>query len=238
MPAAAPTSSRRLVCAPVRAARRNVRVPAAREVLLATLLAVTPGMMLSQTKPHGADSAQVSSSSLRPGDFVLIKIWREPDLSDTVQIDKDGVAVFPKLGPMQVTGIRPDSLERLLVHTYSRYLKNPSIKVAVLRRITISGAVVRPGAYPVDLTMTVSDALTLAGGPSAEGKSDKVELRRGGRRWSVDLSSQIDRSGELSLRSGDQLFVPKKSWLSRNPGFIMAAIGTATSVAWLITRSN
>jgi protein involved in polysaccharide export with SLBB domain len=107
-----------------------------------------------------------------------------------------------------------------------------------LRRITISGAVVRPGAYPVDLTMTVSDALTLAGGPSAEGKSDKVELRRGGRRWSVDLSSQIDRSGELSLQSGDQLFVPRKSWISRNPGLIVAAIGTATSVAWLITSRN
>src|SRR5215216_4277290 len=99
MPAAAPTSFRRLVCAPVRAARKNVRVPAAREVLLATLLAVTPGMMLSQTTSHVADSARVASSSLGPGDFIQLKIWREPDLSDTVQVDNEGVAVFPKLGP-------------------------------------------------------------------------------------------------------------------------------------------
>jgi polysaccharide export outer membrane protein len=213
-------------------------MPSTYALAFSLLLAAMPGMVLSQSAPQGADSARASSVSLGPGDFIQLKIWREPDLSDTVQVDNAGMAVFPKLGPIQVTGIRPDSLERRLVHDYSRYLQNPSINVRVLRRITISGAVTRPGSYPVDLTMTVSDALALAGGPSTEGKSDEVELRRGGRRWLVDLSSQIDRSGELSLRSGDQLFVPKKSWLSRNPGFIMAAIGTATSVAWLITRSN
>jgi polysaccharide biosynthesis/export protein len=236
MPAAAPTSSRRLVCAPVRAARRHVRVPAPREVLLATLLAVAPGMVLSQTKPHAADSVRVASTSLGPGDFIHLKIWREPDLSDTVQVDNEGVAVFPKLGPIQVTGIRPDSLERLLVHKYSQYLQNPSIRVSVLRRITIWGSVQRPGTYPVDLTMGITDALALAGGASAEGTTDKVELRRGGKRYMVNLSDKPERSGELALRSGDQLVVPQRGWISRNPGLIVAAIGTVTSIVWLVSR--
>jgi polysaccharide export outer membrane protein len=194
------------------------------------------GIALAQSGPNGADSAGVSSTSLGPGDFILVKIWREPDLSDTVQVDNAGVVVFPKLGPMKVTGIRPDSLERLLVRDYSRYLQNPSIRVTVLRRITIWGAVMRPGAYPVDLTMTITDALALAGGATAEGKSDKVELRRGNVRRVVDLSDKIQRVSDLSLRSGDQLIVPERSWVSRNPGLIIGMIGTVTSVVWLIAR--
>ena len=179
---------------------------------------------------------QMSSSSLGPGDFILLKIWREPDLSDTVQVDNAGLAVFPKLGPIEVTGIRPDSLERLLVRDYSRYLQNPSIKVTVLRRITIWGAVMRPGTYPVDLTMTITDALALAGGAKPEGKSDKVELRRGSKRYMVDLSRGTEQVGDLALRSGDQLVVPERSWVSRNPGLIVGAIGTMASVAWLVSR--
>jgi polysaccharide export outer membrane protein len=195
-----------------------------------------PAIALSQSAPQGADSTQAVFSSLGPGDFIQVTIWREPDLSDSVQVDNAGMAVFPKLGPISVTGIRPDSLERLLVHEYTRYLQNPSIRVTVLRRITIWGAVMRPGTYPVDLTMTITDALALAGGPTTEGKSDKVELRRGSTRRMIDLTGVAKRVGELSLRSGDQLVVPRRSWISRNPGIIMGGIGTLTSVIYLLVR--
>jgi protein involved in polysaccharide export with SLBB domain len=168
----------------------------------------------------------------------VLKIWREPDLSDTVKVDNDGVAVFPKLGPVEVTGIRPDSLERLLVSRYSRYLQNPSIRVSILRRITIWGAVTRPGPYPVDLTMTIPDALALAGGATSEGKTDKVELRRGSTRTVVDLSGGTRRVGDLSLHSGDQLFVPQRSWAGRNAGLIVAVLGTVTSLVWLFATQN
>ena len=207
-------------------------------LLIWALLAVTltgPSVAFSQTAPAGADSTPTGFSSLGPGDFILVKIWREPDLSDTIQVDNAGVAVFPKLGPIPVTGIRPDSLERLLVREYSRYLQNPSIRVTVLRRITIWGAVMRPGTYPVDLTMTITDALALAGGATSEGKSDKVELRRGSTRRMIDLSGQAERVGDLSLRSGDQLVVPRRSWISRNPGVIvgMSARSRVFFTSWL-----
>ena len=211
-------------------------MPGVREFVSAALLTMIPAVALSQSEPNGPPTAPVASSSLGPGDFVLVKIWREPELSDTVQVDNAGVAVFPKLGPIEVTGIRPDSLERLLVRDYSRYLQNPSIKVTVLRRITIWGAVMRPGTYPVDLTMAIPDALALAGGASSEGKSDKVELRRGSMRRMIDLSGETERVGDLSLRSGDQLLVPRRSWVSRNPGVLVATIGTLTSIVYLLAR--
>ena len=209
-------------------------MPGVHQFVSAALLTMIPGVALPQSEPNGPPKAPVASSNLGPGDFILVKIWREPDLSDTVQVDNSGVAVFPKLGPIEVTGIRPDSLERLLVHDYSRYLQNPSIKVTVLRRITIWGAVMRPGTYPVDLTMAIPDALALAGGASSEGKSDKVELRRGSMRGMIDLSRETKRVGDLSLRSGDQLVVPRRSWVSRNPGVVVAALGTLTTLIYLL----
>jgi polysaccharide export outer membrane protein len=204
--------------------------------LVSALLTTAPGIALSQSKPKSIASTPATSSSLGPGDFIVVEIWREPDLSDTVPVDNDGIAVFPKLGSIGVTGIRPDSLEQLLLSRYSEYLRNPSIRVRVLRRITIWGAVMRPGAYPVDLTMTIPDALALAGGATPEGKAGKVELRRGSARTVVDLSGAAQRVGDLSLRSGDQLVVPQRSWVSRNAGLILGAIGTATSLFWIVSR--
>ena len=215
---------------------RPFSLPAARELLAAVLLLMIPALAGSQSAPQDGDTTRLSVSGLRPGDFIQVDIWREPDLSDTVQVDQAGLAVFPKLGRILVTGISPDSLERLLVSGYSQYLQNPAIRVKVMRRITVLGAVLRPGTYPVDLTMTITEALALAGGPSPDGKSDEVQLRRGTTRRTVDLSAENERLDDLALHSGDQLFVPRRSWVSRNPGVVMGMIGTLTSIVWLIAR--
>jgi polysaccharide export outer membrane protein len=196
---------------------------------------MAPASAQSQTDSTRV-GAQVTSSSLAPGDFIALSIWREPDLSDTVQVDNSGVAVFPKLGPILVTDMRADSLERQLVRQYGEYLQNPSIRVTVLRRITVWGAVARPGTYPVDLTMSVTDALALAGGASQTGKLNQVELRRGTSHTKIDLSKGAPRLDDVSLRSGDQLYVPERSWVSRNMGLVLGAIGTATSLVYLLVR--
>jgi polysaccharide export outer membrane protein len=197
------------------------------------MLATLPISAHSQSTPprQAGDSA-----GLAPGDLIAVTIWREPDLSDTVQVDNAGIAVLPKLGPLTVTGISPDSLQRRLVTEYSQYLQNPSIRITALRRITVWGAVVKPGPYPVDLTMSVTDAVALAGGPTGEGKTDKVELRRGSKRYMIDLSGRTPGAAGVPLRSGDQLVVPEKAWLSRNFGLVIGAIGVATSLVYLVRR--
>jgi protein involved in polysaccharide export with SLBB domain len=205
--------------------------------MVLVMLTLAPAAAQSQSKPSDTDSVTLTTGSLRPGDFVVVRIWREPDLSDTVQIDQGGLAVFPKLGPIEVTGIRPDSLERLLVSRYSKYLQNPSISVNLLRRITIWGAVARPGTYAVDQTMTITDALALAGGATPQGKADKVEVRRGSARTVFDLSGGIRQVEDMSLRSGDQLFVPERSWASRNAPLVVTVLAAATSLAWLIAQN-
>jgi polysaccharide export outer membrane protein len=173
---------------------------------------------------------------LRPGDLVRLRIWREPDLSGDFQVDDRGSAVFPKIGPVHVASISADSLKSMLIGVYSTYLRNPSIDVTLLRRVNVLGSVRNPGLYPVDATMTVADALALAGGVTTEGDQNKLDLRRDGRTLRADLS-QRTRIGDSPIRSGDQLYVPQRSWMSRNTGVVTALISaTGFLAATLIAR--
>lgn len=206
---------------------------------LRTLLLIAP-ILLSPPVIQAQDSAAASATAsdggtLKPGDVVRLKIWREPDLSGDFLVDEHGGVVVPKLGRIQVVGLSPDSLKSQLIDAYSVYLRNPSIEVVLLRRITILGGVRNPGLYPVDPTMTLAEAYALAGGIAPEGKLNEVELVRGGQRTSYKIS-ETTRIADTPLQSGDQLYVPTRSWLSRNTWVVTAAIGTTTTVLFALFR--
>lgn len=180
-----------------------------------------------------AAAAGSSHEMLYPGDVVRLKIWREPDLSGDYDVNAQGVAVFPKVGAIHVTDITTDSLQHLLIATYSEYLRDPAIEVTPLRRITVLGAVKNPGILNVDPTMSIADAVALAGGPTPDGNQKKVELIRGNRKKSVSVT--VHRQvASADLRSGDELYVPERSWLSRNGYIVGAAIGAAAVITTTI----
>lgn len=166
---------------------------------------------------------------MQPGDVVRLQIWREPDLSGEFTVDQAGVVTFPKLGPIEVSSETAASLRSRLVAAYQEFLRNPSIEVTLLRRVNILGAVKSPGLYPVDATMTIADAVALAGGATPDGNRREIELMRGGQKIAVRLTDAV-RLDDLPLRSGDQLFIPERSWISRNPGLITTALSAGVSL--------
>jgi protein involved in polysaccharide export with SLBB domain len=164
-----------------------------------------------------------------PGDVLRIRIWREPDMSGDYAVSAAGRAILPRLGELQVASMPADSLRHLLTDRYRFYLNNPSIEVLVLRRVSVTGAVKNPGVYPLDPTLTVSDAIALAGGPADDGKRDKVEIRRGGKVIIADLRNDVIIA-DSPIQSGDQLYVPIKAWLTRNAWVFSGVITTVTAV--------
>jgi polysaccharide biosynthesis/export protein len=176
------------------------------------------------TAPTALDTALAEEA--RPGDLVRIRIWQEDDLSGEFPVEETGHVVLPRLGPVDVRGLAPDALRTDLMERYEAFLPHSSISIVVLRRVQILGAVRNPGLYSVEPTMTVSDALALAGGITNRGKS-RIDLVRGGQRISADLSSETPIAGS-PLRSGDQLHVPERGWFSRNGAIVSAAIVSLT----------
>lgn len=197
-----------------------------RAILLTLALACLASPAGAQT-PEG--QMQAASQTLRPGDVVRLRIWREPDMSGEFTVDEAGMVVFPRVGEYQVLGDTPESLSERLVADYRQYLVNPSIEVTVLRRVRIVGAVNNPGLFPVDPTVTVGDALALAGGPTPNGDTNKVRIIRDGQQIAVDLRSNT-RLADSTIQSGDQLFVPERSWISRNSNVVATSIAASVSL--------
>jgi len=160
--------------------------------------------------------------------MIRIRIWREPDFSGDFAVEQTGIVVLPRLGPLNVTSISPESLETRLIRNYREYLSHSSIDVVFLRQVEIVGAVQKPGAYHVDPKATLADALAMAGGTTPDGRPDEVEIIRDGKTLPGTISGRTTIS-HSPVQSGDQLYVPMKSWVSRNPGAVLAAGITAVS---------
>jgi len=166
---------------------------------------------------------------------VRLRIWQEPDLSGDFPVNESGVVVLPKLGPRRIVAEHPDSLKAWVVRSYATVLKNPSIEVLLVRRVQVLGAVKNPGLYPVEPTMTVADAIALAGGTTPQGKSSNVELRRHGEKVPGKLAGRL-LIGESPIRSGDQIYVPERSWFSRNPGIVVGVLGLVTTIIFRVAK--
>ncbi|HWK89615.1 MAG TPA: polysaccharide biosynthesis/export family protein, partial [Longimicrobium sp.] len=182
--------------------RRGPRAAGRGLLLLAALLcAGAAGAQPGPTTPPGG------ADPLRPGDIIRLRIWQEPTLSGEFPVDETGTAVLPKLGAVHVAFLSPDQVQSNIIEAYAEFLQHRSIEVTLLRRVQVLGAVRNPGLYPVDPTMTVSDALALAGGTTPQGRPDRVQLMRGGKRMDVVLSADT-RIAASAVRSGDQIYVP------------------------------
>lgn len=172
---------------------------------------------------------------LQPGDRVRLKVWREPDLSGEFDVAGDGVVVFPKVGRVDVRQITTDSLTALLLAGYAGSLRDPSVEVTVLRRVTVQGSVRAPGLYYVDPTITVSGALAMAGGISSDGNRNRIDLLRGSDSRPIRLGRESLLT-DTSLQSGDRLMVQERSWLARNTGFVSAGLTAAAVVFAALIR--
>lgn len=213
-------------------------------LLLTTLLGAAllglPAALGAQVA--GMDSTVAATELLRPGDLIRLRIWREPDLGGDYLVNERGYVILPKIGEILVTDRSPEELRGAVLNEYLRFLRNPSIEITFLRRINILGAVRSPGLFPIDPTTTIADALALAGGAQPHGKPDQVQLIRSGTVVTARVGPET-RIAELDLRSGDQLYVPERSWWSRNTGIMATVISSVVTIGLTIitikaTKSN
>lgn len=196
-------------------------------LLLLIALIARGGTLRAQQAP---DPNAAMSGNLRPGDVVKLWVWREEEMTGEFPVPESGVIVFPKIGAWTVLGKTTAKLKEELLAEYLKYLRNPSIEVTFLRRVSILGAVREPGLYPVDETMSIASVLALAGGTTEHGRPDHVELFRDGEKLVTSIT-QRTRVSDLPLRSGDQLYVPERTWISRNSALVSAMLSGIVSVA-------
>jgi protein involved in polysaccharide export with SLBB domain len=193
-------------------------------LLLLSLLAASAPL---EAQPRGgsfvADASSAEAGTPLPGDQIAVRVWNEPGITGTYTIRESGEVVLPKFGPVQVVGRPIGALQDSLRNAYSEYVRNPSVEVAVLRRIRVGGEVRSPGIYMADLTMRLPEIVAVAGGLTEAANPNRIVVVRG----EQEIVYQVRDHGEFvtaELRSGDQVVVRPRSALARNP------IGTSTAI--------
>ena len=176
---------------------------------------------------------QNASAPVQPGDRVALRSWTEPEISDTFAIDENGRIAFPTLGFLPAAGMAAGRLQDSVRVAYAGVLRDPALRVSVLRRISVMGEVEEPGVYFADLTMGVSDVIAMAGGLREAGDPGKILVYRGDDQIRI---SQRNRSeyALAGLRSGDQILVRPRSFWARNPAVVVSTIGSAVSLVTLL----
>ncbi len=153
---------------------------------------------------------------LGPGDELLIRAWGKIDLDSRVTVDRNGQVYLPRIGTLNVAGLRYDQLEGYLHAAIGALFKDFELNVALgqLRSIQIFvlGSARQPGAYTVGSLSTLVNALFASGGPSATGSMRHIQLRRGNQVLAefdvYDLVQKGDKSHDVPLLPGDVIYIP------------------------------
>ncbi len=214
-------------------AARSVRVPLLAALGLSALAAASAGAQQSDTVPR--TTRRAAEATIQPGDRIVLKVWREKTMSDTVLVDLNSQIVLPELGVFSVASQTVGSLPDSLRARYAVYLRNPSIDVTVLRRVGVLGEVKNPSLYWVDVTMSLPDVIAQAGGVTDIGNPRNVRIMRGGRATRISNWEQAGTVG-TELLSGDQVIVGRSSWLSRNALTVVTGVGVFASIAFTLLR--
>lgn len=186
------------------------------------------GAPATASAPGSSAAATGAAHPLRPGDMIRVSSWREENLTDEFVVDENGTVVLPLLGPREVTDRPADEVRAELVGAYEERFRNHTVGITLLRRVSILGAVNEPGIYHVDPTMTVSEAVALAGGSTVDGQMDEIEIVREGEEEGTRVSRRTPLRAHV--RSGDEIVVPQRNWFARNAVFLVGSSVSALTV--------
>ncbi|MBT3069358.1 polysaccharide export protein [Rhodomicrobium sp. Az07] len=157
------------------------------------------------------------SYKVGPLDVLEIAVFKVPDLSKTVQVSEAGTINYPLVGEIQAGGRSAREIEQELTQLLGeKYLQKPQISVFVKeynsQRVTVEGAVKKPGVVPMVGGLSLIQAMAQAGGSDESADSTVVVFRTtNGNRSAIRYDLADIRSGSAAdplLQSGDVVIVP------------------------------
>ena len=254
--------------------RRNLLMSCSAIVLLAaSLSAQAPAAKPQQPQPSPrmkpdfaipkSDGAAVPPSQapspvgdqyvIGPADTLAITVVDEADLTRKYLVDPDGTITMPYIGRQQAAGLTVEALRMKITGELKKdWIKNPQVLVGVeqykARSVLVTGAVRAPQRVTLTgLTMSLLEALTLAGSPTSSAANEVTVVRalKPGQKEpetiSVDRRDlEMGRAGrDVVLEDGDIINVPeaKKFYVSgavKNTGVFVFETGMTVARALVL----
>lgn len=168
-------------------------------------------------------------------DLLQITVFEHAELNQTVRVAEDGSITLVLLGKVEVSGLTAQELERKLVALLvEKYFNNAQVTVFIqeYQRVSILGAVGRPGQYEIVGPTSLLQIISQAGGMTAEAASELFVYRDGenGQKTQIVVNLRdMTLNGQYDLNIGvqpkDVIFIPVDQTLTvyvygevRNPG--------------------
>jgi hypothetical protein len=193
----------------------------------------TRAMLMDQAKAaeaaHRTGEAFLLRTRLAKGDFqdgdrIVVFLLGSMAYSDTLIVRAGKMLQLPKMSdPLSLDGVLRSELTGKISSYIAQYLRDSSVRVTPLLRLSVTGEVGRQGYIYTATDVLLNDVLTKAGGLTPNSDMNNVIIRRGGETiWNakdtqVALSDGISLD-RLHLRAGDEIAVGTKSmpvnWLT------------------------
>jgi len=180
----------------------------------------SPGYSKSLRKAKEAEATLVQTrleeGDFQVGDQIDVAVVNEKDLTNKFTVLQDRTLSFPQLPAISLRGVLRSEVREYLTAEISKYVKNPQVTIqGSYIRLSIIGAVNKPGFYTLPADQLVSDAIMQAGGPNGEPKLDKSVVRRNGKDVvpEGELAKAIQDGAsldQLNLHGGDELVLAAK----------------------------
>jgi polysaccharide export outer membrane protein len=193
---------------PAAAAQSTGPAPAPRPV--GTAGAGTPDSTpTSSVKP----AAVAADYRLVPGDKLRVEVYKDPQLSQNVQVRPDGKITLPLANDVMAAGHTPSELREAIASSLKTYISNPTVTVIVVETVPpvvyVMGEVNAAGPQPLTGRLDVLQALAAAGGFKDFANTKNIKVRRGNEILRFNYKDAVEgRGAPLLLKPGDTVIVP------------------------------
>lgn len=162
------------------------------------VLAFFLGSFLSADIPAQQETPplQVNDYRIGPKDLLEITVFELPELNQTVRVSEDGSITLSLLGRVEVAGLTAQELERKLASLLDKqYTKGAHVTVFIreYQKVSVNGAVGRPGMYELVGPTTLLQIIAQAGGLTAQAMTELFVFRQG----------EDDKQTKITIRLGD-----------------------------------
>ena len=174
----------------------------------------TPGTAPVRGQAPAPNSAEYR---LGAGDKLRIEVYKDPQLSQSVQIRPDGKITMPLIGDLAAVDLTPIELRDRIAAALKEYVTNPVVTVivveAVASNVYVMGEVTKPGTIPLQGPMTALQALAMAGGFKDFANTKDIRILRKSRAGVETIRFNYREAvrgngAPIYLRAGDTIIVP------------------------------
>jgi polysaccharide export outer membrane protein len=171
----------------------------------------------AEPKPKAADVA--SDYRLMNGDKLRIEVYKDEQLSQSLQIRPDGKITLPLVGDVTAAGKTAMELDTTITEALREYVKSPALDVTVIvvetvpMMVHVIGEVNAPGAKPVTGETSILQVLAMSGGFTEWAKKKDIRIMRKGAAGETTIAFNYNdavngRGKVLTVRPGDMIIVP------------------------------